>query len=111
MSERIKRNAPYLLVLKNCKCKQRKAIIGSASNDLVKCLCECCLNILQGSVNVSEANHSKLKRHKTVLRSLASRKGSIKAKRNILIQKGGFLPLLLGALAPAIGGILSKLFN
>lgn len=51
-----------------------------------------------------------LKRHALRLRKLASNTTSLTAKRKILSQRGGFLPLLLAAL-PAVGSILGGVIS
>ena len=52
----------------------------------------------------------KLKRHSRALRKLVSKKTSLKAKRKVLSQQGGFLPLLLAAL-PAVGSIVGGIIS
>lgn len=84
---------------------QRKQVIHNAENDLIKCICECSLNILNGNLEVTTQQKNKLKKFKKVLRNLSASRGSVKRKKKI-IQKGGaaFLPLLL---APIIGELIS----
>jgi len=64
-------------------------ILKSAGDDLIKCICDCTLNVLEGNVRVSPKQKLKLKRHKKALRDLAKKKVSLIRKRQI-IQKGGF---------------------
>ena len=45
-----------------------------------------------------------LRRQSTKLRKLVSAKTSIKAKRNMLTQRGGFLPMLIAPLISALAG-------
>jgi len=78
----------------------------SAGDDLIKCICDCTLNVLKGNVRVPPKQKSKLKRHKKALRDLAKKKVSLKRKRQI-IQKGGFLAPLLSAVVPAIASLLT----
>lgn len=52
----------------------------------------------------------KLKRHGKALRKLTNKKTSIKMKRKMLSQRGGFLPLILAAL-PAIGSIIGGIVS
>lgn len=85
---------------------QQKQIISRAEKELIKCICECSLNILNGNVKLSDKQKKQLRKHKKVLRNLSSRKGGVKQKKKI-VQRGGaaFLPALL---APILGGLISK---
>ena len=72
--------------------------------------CDCAHNVLQGNVEISHHHKQKLKPHKTKLRKLTDRKVALKTKQRI-IQKGGFLPILLSALASVISGVLGSLIK
>ena len=52
----------------------------------------------------------KLKRNRVALRKLTNKNVSLKCKRQMLAQRGGFLPLLLAAL-PAIGSIAGGIIS
>jgi hypothetical protein len=97
---RLKRNIDYLKVLSVAKAKQRKAIIKTADSDLITCLCECALNLLNGNLTITDKNLAKLNRFKTPIRQLVDKSVSQADKRKILEQKGGFLPALL---VPVLG--------
>lgn len=71
-----------------------KAMVKAADPGLVRCLCECAVNILKGRVRLSPPQKTKLLRHKKDLRALVKKTGSSSSKKRIL-QKGGFLPALL----------------
>lgn len=86
----------------------QKSMIKAADGDLVRCLCECALNILKGNVRLTPPQKSKLTRHKHSLRQLASGKLKIGKKKKIL-QKGGFLSALLAPLIPVVGGLLGSI--
>lgn len=85
--------------------KLRSAILKKGGNELITCLCECGLNIIKGHVPLTKAQFKKLKRLRRPLQQIANKKISLKKKRRVLEQKGGFfLPSLL---APIIG-VLAK---
>jgi hypothetical protein len=79
-----------------------------ASPDLVNALCECSLNVLKGRVPLTTSQKKQLTRHKRDLRELARKGTSLKKKKQIL-QKGGFLGLLLKPALGLLGGLLGKL--
>jgi hypothetical protein len=65
------------------------------------------MNTLNGNMVVSKSQKFRLKKYKTTLRSLISPKVNLARKRNILIEKEGFLSVLLGSLlAGAVGKLV-----
>ena len=90
-------------------CKQkRNHIIDVAGKELVHCICDCVLNVLNGNISISEYEEKgrDLRNIEYFLRELVKKKTSDK-KRKHLIQEGGFL----GALIPILVGLVSKLFG
>ena len=98
--------AAVLRIILNAKPELRKAMLKNADKELVRTICECVLNIINGNVKVDEKQRKKLKKHKCLLRKIVKRTGSWKKKRTI-IQKGG--SILISLLVPIIGTLLSKL--
>ena len=109
---RLRKNGPTLRLLQKAPAPLQKRILDKASPELIRCLCDCAHNVLQGNVKISHHHKRKLKPHKTKLRKLAERKVAValKTKRRI-IQKGAFLPILLSALAPVISGVVGSLIK
>lgn len=97
---------------------ERKALLKTADKGVIKCICECALNILRGVVNIKPSVKKHLKKYKNTLRTLASSTKRVhrgrgwgwKTKKRIILQKGcgGFLGLLL---APIINTLFGKLFS
>lgn len=109
MAERLKRNLDFIKVLANAKPRQRKAIVHTADKDLILCLCEIILNLLTGNVKVPDKIIDQLRKHKDCLRTLAEQRTSLKTRRDILEQKGGFLPILLTPILSIAGQLLADL--
>lgn len=108
--KRLKDHKHILHVLKNSNNVLRKSILKSASPELIKTLCEICMNILNGNCKISSKCKDSLKSYKSPLRKLISPRCSLKTKKKILIQKGGFLPSLLGAvLSGVIGNLIERI--
>lgn len=108
MTKRLERNFDFIKILcKNKKKNLRRAILENADPDLILCLCECCDNLLKGNVPINSEQKQKLSKHKNHIRNLANRKNTIKEKRNILIQQGGFLPLLLTPILSIAGSLIA----
>lgn len=84
----------------------RKAVLKEADKALVFSICEICDNTLSGNVPLKETERHKLKKHKKILRALASKGGSWKQKKRIAQTGGAFIPLLLSLLAPSVGKLI-----
>lgn len=97
-----------LYVLKNSKSKLRKNIMKEAHPELIKTLCEICMNTLNGNIKIPIKCRNYLKKYKRTLRRLSFTKANIPSKRKLLIQRGGFLPILLGTL---LSGILGQIIE
>ena len=107
MSKRLQKHAKTLEYLSTCDKNLGNSIIKSAKPDLICCISEICHNLLQGNVDLSQRQVSKLAKYKNQIRSIAGKKATIKSKKR-LIQKGGFLSALLGTLASTLLGPLVK---
>lgn len=104
---RLKRHLPILHTLKTASPRMRSAIINTADKSLLLTLSECSLNVLNQNQRISPRCKAYLRRYRNQLRQLAAspRQVSFHKKRRVL-QRGGFLSILLGSL---LSGLLSKL--
>lgn len=103
-----KKHVAILRALQHLNKEQREAVLRKADPSIVRCICECALNVLSGNVPLKADQRKKLRRHAPILRRLAAKKGCWKSKKRFVIQSGGFLPLLL---APILGTVLSSLIG
>ena len=104
----MKKNMPMLQLLCGAKPGVIRAVLKGASPDLIKALSECSLNILKGHVHLTPSQKKQLSRYKQSLRALA-KKGTSTKRRKQILQKGGFIPLLLKPILGLAGGILGSL--
>ena len=88
-----KRQTAILHTLQQSRPRERKSILASVDNDIIRLLSEICFNLLRGNVRLSTHQMLRLKRHKQKLRTLAKRTIPITEKRRQLAQRGGFLPI------------------
>ena len=88
---------------------RRKVYLRQATEDEIRSLVECGLNICNGNVSLNPRQHRNLKKYKTSLKKFSLGKGSIKSKRHLLIQKGGFLPALAAITLPVLANLIGKL--
>lgn len=112
--DRIKKNIDLIKVISCSKNKKklRNTIIQCGSRDLIQSICECILNSLNGNITLGHEDIKKLEKYKKPLRKLL-KNISLKTKKKILIQNGGFLQILLPSvitgLASIIGSVIDKI--
>ena len=105
---RIKNNKDFLnLLCKSNKKKFRIFLIQNASKEQIYSICEIVLNILNGNLKVSDKN--KLSKKRKLLRKIIQ-KSSLKKKR-YLIQKGGFLEILIPSIVSGLASIISNIIS
>lgn len=106
--ERLNRNIEYLHTLSKARKPLRTAIINKAPKDLIICICDCAHNFLNGNIPFTEKEIKHLSKYKDIVRYLdQNRKKHIKEKRQVIIQNGGFLPLLLTPILSIVGSLLA----
>lgn len=108
MSERVRRNWGVLKILVKAGPKQRKAILCNANNDLVGAIAEIALNTLKGNLPLKPSQYQNLKRKKDCIKKLSDRKLSLKKKKQVILQSGGFIGPLLGAAIPLLTNLLVR---
>ena len=101
-------NFHALHVLKAATPKLRKAIVSNCDRELVLSICECVLNVLNGNVRFSECVARKLRKHRAVLRKVADKRVPLSGKKKLIVQRGGFLLPLLGAVLPTLASLIFK---
>jgi len=109
MDNRVVRNKRFLKKLLKTKTKsERQKIVKKASKDQITSICELCFNLKRlNSVQYPELVSS-LKKYRPCVKSLLNRRLSVEKKRDLLVQKGGFLPFLAPIAGTLIAGLVSK---
>ena len=108
---RIKFVKRYIKFLSVCKDPQTLRVAVKRSPDsVVKGICNCALNAQKGDIRLNPHQKKILAKHRREIQTLSESGTSIKKKRSVLNQKGGFtfLPLLLSTVLGTLG---SSLFN
>lgn len=102
-----KEQLDQLQLLQICPKKLRKDLLKRVPSSCIKTICECALNVLEGNIPLSQQQKICLRKHKNTLRRLSNKKGPLFKKRKLIIQKGGFLNVLLPAAISLITGLLN----
>jgi hypothetical protein len=115
MKRHVRNFIPQLKKLQKLSPVELKAHIRNANLQSIKTLVEIVYNGLKGNVPLKKSHIRKLRRHKSKLRRLVSRRTGWKTKRKILEQSGGFFPLLAAPLlslaATGIGEAIAGAFR
>ena len=84
----MKTNYLTLKVLKTTDPKLRKAIISKCNKDLVHCISECVLNVLNGKIKLTGCDTRKLQKHKAALRKVSNRRVPLSKKKKLIVKRG-----------------------
>jgi len=102
-----KKQLRQLQVLHLCPEKSRKDLLKRLPTSCVKAICECILNVLKGNVPLTKHQKRGLQKHKSTLRRLSVKKDPLYIKRKLIVQKGGFLNILIPAALSAVTGLIN----
>jgi hypothetical protein len=94
--------------VKNVKPKLRRSIISAGGKELINGINECALHVLVGNIPLSTCVKRKLEKHKLALRRLVDNRVGHSAKRQIIIQRGGFLLPLLTSPLPIVASVIFR---
>jgi hypothetical protein len=93
----------------SCSKKDQKKILNNKSDTkIIQFIKDIILNLLKGNIDLSEKEKSKLQKYKYTLRKILNTKPVCKS-RQIIIQKGGFLSVLIPGALTLISSILEIL--
>ena len=82
--KRTKEHLHTLHLLKHALTKLRKAITSNCERDLVNCISECVLNVLNSNVSLTQVS-----KHRLALRKLVDRHVLLQGKKLFIVQGGG----------------------
>ena len=90
-------------MLKSANPRLRKAILETSNKDVILGIIEAALNVLNGNLS---CDTNRLRKHKAVLRHLVDKRIALGKKRELIVQRGGFLLPLLTAVLSALPSII-----
>jgi hypothetical protein len=106
--ERITEQETFLRAVVTAKrAKDKVALIKGAKPKELDALCEIILNILQGTVPLSDNEKKKASKHKTVLRKLAKRCLKKLPRKRLFIKYFTVIRHIIAAALPIIGILLT----
>lgn len=111
MSTHLKKNFALLRALESVNARQRKAIISTSPNHLIRSICEIADNLLKGNVELNPQERKRLKKYKSLLRRIVDKKVPLNDKKKALIQQGGALPAILIPALTAVASLIGEVFR
>lgn len=109
LSARVRKHAHALETLAKAKREKRNRMVREATSELIFTLVDLAKMIIRGDITLTPLQLSTVRRHKANFKKLVSKSTGVRGKRNV-IQKGGFLPALLGPVLklglPLLGNLL-----
>lgn len=110
---RLQKHYNFLVLLSKAKTKRRRReLLEIATSDQIKAVCECVKNVMSGNIpGISQNAIKQFKKYQECICKLISTNKNISSKKrkNLLIQKGGFLPALLGPVIGIAGSLIADL--
>ena len=90
----------------------RKKILSEIADQcLYKALNEIAVNTVSRKVPLNRATKISLRKYKTHINSLARKTSNRRLQKKLVVQSGGFLPVLIPAITSILGSILSTAIN
>ena len=108
MSKALENSEPYIRLLARSSAKRRKLLLNQATREELKSLCEICLNILKGNIPLGDTNFRRLNRNCNTIKALANKRISLKIKKGIVNQKGGFLGTVASIALPLLASLFTQ---
>ena len=108
MSAKLDELTPFVVTLSALKPKQRRVLLQCCGKSHIKAFEEVCLNIVKNTVDLSPQHLQICQRYRKPLKLLALRRYPVCAKKNILLQKGGFFAAILPVLASVISSVIAS---
>ena len=108
MSAKLEELTPLVVTLSSLKPKQRRMLLECCGKSHIKAFEEVCLNIVKNTVDLSPEHLQVCRRYRKPLKLLALRRYPVRAKKIILLQKGGFFAAILPVLASVIASAIAS---
>jgi len=105
------RHVKFIHKLSSYGKKNRIQLLKTASLPEIMSLCECVANVYKRYIPVSGKDIKRLKPFRRHIKNVVKRDWNLERKRSILIQKGGFLPIIAALAVPILTQLASNLFS
>ena len=101
---------PFLKLVSNLSNQNRRRVLRELGGDktVYNALNEIAHNTIKGKVKLNKSQSRKLKPHRKILENLCkpTNRNCSKKRKSLIVQSGGFLPILIPALATILSTII-----
>lgn len=112
ISNSLNKSLPLLKIVSKLSQKNRNNILKELGGEktVYNAFHEIAHNTLKGNYKLSKPQLKKLKPHNNVLKKLCikSNRNCCKKRKKLIVQSGGFLPILIPAIATILSSIISR---
>ena len=110
VSQSVRKTVPLLKVIAKLSNANRKKVLSEVGGDeiLYKALREIAHNTIKGNVKLNKYQKAKLKPYSRTLEELCTSTKCLKRRKKLVVQSGGFLPILIPAVASLIASLVAK---
>lgn len=112
ISDNLKNTLPFFKIVSRLPERSRKLVLNELGGDkqAYDALHEIAYNTLKGNVKLKKSHKLKLKHHHKVLNKLCCKtnKKCWKKRKQLVVQSGGFLPILIPSVVAAITSLLAQ---
>ena len=110
ISPSVRKTLPLLNIIAKMNNTNRKRILSEVGGDdiIYKALKEIAHNTIKGNVKLNKSQKAKLKTHSRTLKGLCTSNKCLKRRKKLVEQIGGFLPILIPAVASLISSLVAK---
>ena len=98
-----------LLAKKSKSAAKRKLMTEFATRGDINAISECTRNLLKGNIPLNDKQYNKFYHCRHDIRYLANKRNSLKSKKDIINQRGGFLSTLLPLAVSAVIEVVKKI--
>src|SRR5882757_10892375 len=110
VSKSLKNSLPFFKIVARLPDRSRKIILDDLAGDQTayNAVQEIAYNTIKGNVKLKKSQKTKLKKHEKVLKKFCclKNKKNLKKRKQLLVQSGGFLPILIPTVASIITSLL-----
>ena len=108
----LRRHYSLLKHIAKCSTADCHHVVRGLSDDVIRLMSQICVNVMNKSLTQNPAYAVKrLSPYKKQLRSVTRPGTTVKTKRRVLEQKGGFIGALLGVALPLITSLIGSAVN
>lgn len=99
-----------MLALNSVRAQVKEMTLKRASKDLIMAFVECAKNLILNNVRLTQGQLAALRRQQKYLRELVKPSTSLE-RRRLILQRGGFIGLLLRPLLGLLGNVAGGLLG